>query len=195
MRMWGAMTRVQKFSMAVGIAGMAAIGLYAMLPHLLRTGADAEPMNFVAVTERLASSGQPSAAQLRRLRERGYAVVISLAPPESFGSIASEAELIGAQGLVYVNIPVDWQKPSERDFQLFSDVLNSNRDRKVWVHCQMNMRASVFLFLYRVIHDRAPAAHAIEAVQAVWVPNEVWRDFIRSILRHHRIVIDSDILR
>jgi protein tyrosine phosphatase (PTP) superfamily phosphohydrolase (DUF442 family) len=189
------MTRRQKLAIALVVIGGASVGLYVGLPHLLRTGADAEPMNFVAVTDQLASSGQPSVAQLQRLRARGYAVVVNLAPPESFGSIASEGELVASQGLVYINIPVNWQKPAERDFQLFSDVLNSNRDRKVWVHCQMNMRASVFLFLYRVIHDRQPVERAIENVQAVWVPNEIWREFMQSTLKRHHITFDPDSLR
>jgi protein tyrosine phosphatase (PTP) superfamily phosphohydrolase (DUF442 family) len=188
-------TRLQKVASAITVIGVAGIALYLGLPYLLRTGVDAEPMNFVAVSERLASSGQPSAAQLRRLRARGYALVINLAPPESFGSIANEGELVASQGLAYINIPVDWRKPADRDFQLFSDVLNSNRDRKVWVHCQMNMRASAFLFLYRVIHDRQPVAGAIGPVHAVWVPNEVWRGFLQSTLTHHRIAFDPDLLR
>jgi len=188
-------TRPQKLASAIAVIGVAVVGLYVSLPHLLRTGADAEPINFVAVTDRLASSGQPSVAQLQRLRARGYAVVINLAPPESFGSIVNEGELVASQGLAYINIPVDWQKPAERDFQLFSDVLNSNRDRKVWVHCQMNMRASAFLFLYRVIHDRPPLARALEPVHAVWVPNEVWRGFLQSTLKRHRIAFDPDTLR
>ncbi len=189
------MTRLQKLASAIVVFVILGIVLYLGLPHLLRTGADAEPMNFVAVTARLASSGQPSEAQLQRLRARGYAVVINLAPPESFGSISDEGELVTSQGLAYINIPVDWRKPADRDFQLFSDVLNSNRDRKVWVHCQMNRRASVFLFLYRVIHDRQPVADAIEAVHAVWVPNEVWRGFLESTLTRHRIAFDPDTLR
>jgi protein tyrosine phosphatase (PTP) superfamily phosphohydrolase (DUF442 family) len=188
-------THLQKLASAIVVIGIAGVGVYLGLPHLLRTGADAEPMNFVAVTDQLASSGQLSVVQLQRLRARGYAVVINLAPPESFGSIPNEGELIASQGLVYINIPVDWQKPADRDFQLFSDVLNSNRDRKVWVHCQMNMRASAFLFLYRVIHDHQPVAHAIGPVHAVWAPNEVWRRFLQSTLTRHRIAFDPDTLR
>jgi protein tyrosine phosphatase (PTP) superfamily phosphohydrolase (DUF442 family) len=186
---------LQKFAIAAAIIGSAAVGLYLGLPQMLSTGADAEPINFVAVTDRLASSGQPSVAQLQRLHARGYALVINLAPPESFGSIANEGELVASQGLAYLNIPVDWRQPTERDFQLFSDVLNSNRERQVWVHCQMNMRASVFVFLYRVIHDRQPLERAIGNVHAVWVPNEIWRDFMQSTLKHHHIAFDPDGLR
>ena len=92
------MTSLQKLASAIAVIGVAGIVLYVSLPHLLRTGADAEPMNFVAVTDRLASSGQLSVAQLQRLRARGYAVVVNLAPPESFGSIANEGELVASQG-------------------------------------------------------------------------------------------------
>jgi hypothetical protein len=51
---------------------------------------------------------------------------------------------------------VSWQQPTYEDFALFSAVMNGARDRKVLVHCQLNMRASAFTFLYRVVHERVP---------------------------------------
>jgi protein tyrosine phosphatase (PTP) superfamily phosphohydrolase (DUF442 family) len=84
--------------------------------------------------------------------------------------------------MAYVNIPVDWQQPTHEDFALFSAVMASAADRKVLVHCQMNMRASVFTFLYRVVHEEVPAADAFEAVRAVWQPNGQWAEFTGSVL-------------
>ena len=51
------------------------------------------------------------------------------------------------------------------------------------------------LFLYYVIHDRKPAVSTIESVHAVWVPNEVWRGFLQSTLKRHRIAFDPYTLR
>ena len=58
-----------------------------------------------------------------------------------------------------MNIPVDWENPQEADFERFSTTLAGAGERRVLVHCQMNMRASMFTFLYRVTHDRRAAGH------------------------------------
>ncbi len=55
-------------TLAVGIALGAAI--YAYAPEFLRTGSAEPPGNFVAVSERIHTSGQPSAAQLGGLKDK-----------------------------------------------------------------------------------------------------------------------------
>lgn len=139
-------------------------------------------VNFVEISPTLATAGQPAADALGRLAERGYELVINLAPPESRGSIAEEASLVAGQGLAYLNIPVDWERPTVADFELFSAVLGQAAGRNVLVHCQMNMRASVFTFLHRVVHENVPPADAFEAVSAVWSPAGVWADFAGAVL-------------
>ena len=75
-----------------------------------------------------------------------------------------EGKLVAEDGPTYVNIPVSWQQPTYEDFELFSAVMNGARDRKVLVHCQLNMRASAFTFLYRVIHEGVPPEEAMQGV-------------------------------
>jgi protein tyrosine phosphatase (PTP) superfamily phosphohydrolase (DUF442 family) len=169
--------------------------VYFALPYFLQTGEHEPPLNTVVISERLASSGQPSAAQLRRLGAQGYAAVINLAPPTSYGSVSDEAELVRAQGLTYHNIPVVWDRPTAADLAQFRTVLEGLRGQRVWVHCQMNMRASVFVLLHRVIDERVPLAEALTAVHTVWLPNEVWAGFIRDILTQHGVAFDPDDLR
>jgi protein tyrosine phosphatase (PTP) superfamily phosphohydrolase (DUF442 family) len=155
------------------LAGISVSGYFA-LPYLMRTGADAAPLNFVAASDAIHTSGQPSAAQLRRLRARGYSAVINLAPSGSYGSIADEAAILADAGLAYVQIPVDWSNPTAADFARFIDALRAQRGGKVLVHCQMNLRASTFVFLSRVVHDGAEMEVAFDNVHAVWTPNETW---------------------
>lgn len=166
-----------------------AVGMTLLLsgPALLRTGSSAPPVNFVAITHLLATSGQPSRAQLMELGEQGYEIVINLAPPTSLGSIGDEGALVSRGGATYVNIPVDWNMPRESDFELFSALLKANRQRKILVHCQINRRASVFSFLYRVIYGGVPAEDALEAVHAIWLPSDDWSDLIRETLSRHGI--------
>lgn len=87
---------------------------------------------------------------------------------------------------------MDWDRPRAEDYRLFSDILSNSGGRKVLVHCQTNKRASLFTFLYRVLHDGAEQEEAIEAVHQVWIPEEHWQTFIRDILSAQGI--DYDIL-
>ena len=154
------------------------------------TGATAaEPLgaNYVAATERLHTAGQPSADTLAGLAEQGFELVINLAPPTNQGAVPNEGKLVSEHGATYVNIPVDWQRPTYEDFELFSAIMNGARDRKVLVHCQLNMRASAFTFLYRVIHEDVPPAEAFTALQKVWVPKDQWAEFTAMVLAKHNV--------
>jgi protein tyrosine phosphatase (PTP) superfamily phosphohydrolase (DUF442 family) len=143
--------------------------------------------NYVAATERLHTAGQPSAETLASLSEHGFELVVNLAPPSSSGAVAEEGKLIAEDGPTYVNIPVVWQQPTYEDFALFSAVMNGARDRKVLVHCQLNMRASAFTFLYRVIHEGVPPEEALEALRAVWIPRDQWATFTADVLQRHDV--------
>ena len=114
------------------------------------------PANFVQWRAGLASSAQPDAMYLSRLKDLGYAIVINLAPPQSHGSIASEGAIIRGQGVQYLNIPVDF-----------------------------DMRGAAFVYLYRVIHEGASPQEEAAKLTGVWVPNRVWKKFIDDTLAAH----------
>lgn len=158
-----------------------------LLPALATAQDDALAVNHVAIDAALSTSGQPDAATLGTLADRGYGLVVNLAPPQSQGAVPEESRLLGEDGVAYVNIPVDWRQPTLADFDLFSAVMSSADGRKTLVHCQMNMRASVFTFLYRVVHAGVPPEEAFEAVRAVWQPGEQWAEFGASVLARHDV--------
>jgi protein tyrosine phosphatase (PTP) superfamily phosphohydrolase (DUF442 family) len=143
--------------------------------------------NYVAATDRLHTAGQPSAAALATLAEQGFELVVNLAPPGNQGAVPDEGKLVAEDGPTYVNIPVNWQKPTYEDFDLFSAVMNGARDRKVLVHCQLNMRASAFTFLYRVVHEKVPPDEAMKALSAVWIPRDQWATFTTDVLKRHNV--------
>jgi protein tyrosine phosphatase (PTP) superfamily phosphohydrolase (DUF442 family) len=144
-------------------------------------------VNYVAVTDRLHTAGQPDAATLATLGEQGFELVVNLAPPSNQGAVPEEGKLVAEHGPTYVNIPVSWQKPTLADFDLFSAVMNGARDRKVLVHCQLNMRASAFTFLYRVVHERVAPEEAMKALAPVWIPRDQWATFTADVLARNGI--------
>lgn len=147
------------------------------------TGVVIEAPNVVAISPRLVTSGQPSAEALAGLAAQGFGAVIYLAPPTVPDAIAGEAEIVRRQGLEFINIPIGFGKPTEADFQSFVAAMGRLRDRKVLVHCQVNMRASSMTFLYRaiVLHEKPELAY--ESVARVWSPEGPWKSLMVSQLR------------
>ncbi len=78
----------------------------------------------------------------------------------------------------YIHIPVDFQNPTDQDFQQFCAVMERLKDVPVHVHCIANARVSAFFFRYRrdVLGIDETQAHA--EMEAVWQPRGVWVDFV-----------------
>ena len=118
------------------------------------------------------------------MKESGYELVINLAPARERMNKEESFAVVSA-GIAYVQIPVDFQNPALRDLEFFFQVMNANKDRKVYVHCFANMRVSSFIYLYRVIHEGVAPEEADKALKQVWEPNEDWTRFIEKVMKEY----------
>jgi protein tyrosine phosphatase (PTP) superfamily phosphohydrolase (DUF442 family) len=136
----------------------------------------------------LATSGQPSEAQLRDIAEAGYVVVINLAlHDDPRYSLADEAGSVQALGLDYIHIPVRFDAPSEADLASFFAAMDARRGKRIWVHCAANIRVTAFLGLYRVLRDGWAVPRAFEPMYDFWQPNAVWSAFIARALERGEV--------
>lgn len=167
----------------------AGIGFAALLLTLATAPAAAQlrAPNVVEISPLLVTSGQPSAAGLAGLAAQGFGAVIYLAPPTVMDAVKDEALIVARQGLVFVNIPIAFENPTAKDFDAFAGVLHGLAGRKVLVHCQINMRASSMVFLYRTIVAKEDPRVAYDSVIKVWVPEGPWKRLIQDELRAHKI--------
>ncbi len=142
-----------------------------------------EIYNFVEISDDLSTSGQISYDDIPLLNEAGFEVIVNLAPASEERN-GLEGFLVVQEGMTYVHIPVSWQDPSPRDLQLFFDVMEANKDRKVFVHCFANMRVSAFVYLYRLLAQNEDQATAQADLAKVWDPFELdqWAAFINTAL-------------
>lgn len=140
---------------------------------------DAE--NAYLAFEGLWCSGQLSADDIARLPALGVGTVINLAPPHASIVLAGEAERVTALGLNYVQIPVDWQAPDITHFEQFAGVMAALGRRPVWLHCAKNMRASAFVYLYRLLVRGESEMQASWPMSQVWTPNPVWQQWIDAV--------------
>jgi protein tyrosine phosphatase (PTP) superfamily phosphohydrolase (DUF442 family) len=81
--------------------------------------------------------------------------------------------------MTYTHIPVDFQNPTEQDFEQFCAVMEQWKDVPVHVHCIANYRVSAFFCRYRRDVLGWDDAKARADMDAIWHPDGVWADFIR----------------
>ncbi len=139
--------------------------------------------NFLKLSDRIATAGQPTEVQYPAIAAAGYQTVINLALIESTNALLEQGAIATSLGLEYIHIPVLWDHPTLENFQEFVQVMNARTDRKIFVHCAANKRVSAFMYLYQQIDDRIDEATAKLDLAKIWVPNQVWQTFIdRSLL-------------
>ena len=137
--------------------------------------------NYHNIDDLFATSGQPNAYQLKLIAENGYDAVINLAPNSVFeGSVINEAEILTANKVKYIHIPVNFNKPKDEDFLKFVNCLEENKDKKIWIHCAANMRVSAFVYKYRRDILKLEDREIIEDMNLIWSPNNVWGSFLNK---------------
>lgn len=146
-----------------------------------------EITNFVTLSDRLGTAGQPTVQQYESVRDAGYEVVINLATPDSKNAISNESEVVTSHGLSYFQIPVVWLEPTKDNFRLFTDLMDALEGRKVFVHCVVNHRVSAFVFLYRTIRKRMDPVETKADMEQLWTPHGVWEEFVDTILAEHDV--------
>ena len=139
-----------------------------------------EIKNFVAVSDRLGTAGQPSEEQLREVAGAGFQVVVNLGLLDPRYCLADEAGTVASLGLAYHHIPVDFNAPQPDDLRRFFDAMDASKDQKVFVHCAANYRVSSFVALYGEARWDWSADQGDAHIRRIWEPNDTWTRFIAA---------------
>jgi protein tyrosine phosphatase (PTP) superfamily phosphohydrolase (DUF442 family) len=156
-------------------------GVTALLVHSAVLAVNAP--NVIVIDAKLVTSGQPSAEALAGLKAEGFEAVIYLAPSSVSDAVKDEPAILARQGIEFVHVAIPFGAPTEAHFEAVSAALTRLKDKKVLVHCQVNMRASTMVFLHRVVHRRDSPSSAYEAVSRVWSPQGPWKEMAQGVLR------------
>ena len=134
--------------------------------------------NFLPISQSVFTSGQPTEAQFKLIKQAGFQRVINLAPHGVENALADEAGTLHALELLYVHIPVDFGNPTEDDFTQFCAAMEKAEGEHTWVHCAANMRVSAFLFRYRRDILGNDPQRAEQDLHRIWKPSGVWKRFL-----------------
>src|SRR5690554_5678852 len=98
---------------------------------------------FQFVHERLFTSGQLTADELKLIKEYGIGTVINLAESDAEHTLPHEDKICLDIGLNYIQLPISLETPSSDQCLLFLDLLDHLLESQmVWVHCSNNNHAS-----------------------------------------------------
>ena len=75
-----------------------------------------------------------------------------------------------------------------RDLQMFFDIMEINKDRKVFVHCFANMRVSAFVYMYRTLVQGVSEEAAVADLNEIWDPSgsEQWAALISKAMEEYK---------
>jgi protein tyrosine phosphatase (PTP) superfamily phosphohydrolase (DUF442 family) len=138
--------------------------------------------NFRQLAPDLATAGQPLEDELSAVAAAGFEVVINLALLDADYSLPDEPGLVRSLGMEFEHVPVIWEHPTLADLQAFFAAMGRHAGRRIFLHCAANMRASVFLALYRILQLGWPQDAAMAQVRDIWEPDVVWAAFIKQAL-------------
>ena len=138
--------------------------------------------NFQFVHERLFSSGQPTAEELKQIKEYGIGTVINLAESDAEHALPHEDKICLDVGLNYIQLPISWETPSSDQCLLLLDLVNHLLESQmVWVHCSNNNHVSSLMYLYRQYFMDVDIATAQDLLHDIWKPNETWTGLIHAV--------------
>ncbi len=138
--------------------------------------------NFQFIHERLFSSGQPTAEELKQIKEYGIGTVINLAESDAEHALPHEDKICLDVGLNYIQLPISWETPSSDQCLLLLDLVNHLLESQmVWVHCSNNNHVSSLMYLYRQYFIDVDIATSQDFLHDIWKPNETWTGLIHAV--------------
>jgi uncharacterized protein (TIGR01244 family) len=144
--------------------------------------ADIEKFN--AVTDKVATGGQPTPAQFLDLSREGFKTVICLREPAEFDAAAEEAAA-KSKGLAWVNIPVNKENPKPEQVDAFLAALSSSKVYPVFIHCGTGNRVAAFWMIRRVLVDKWDVEDAQQEAKLVGLKSETMKEFALNYIKTH----------
>lgn len=133
--------------------------------------------NYIKIDENISTSGQPIKKQFKQIAHAGFEVVVNLAMHNK-GALPEEDKIVTKNGMLYIHIPITWKKPELDRLKFFLSTMEMlhKQNKKIFVHCIMNYRASVFVYKYRkhILNEKEVTLIAPKKFS----PNKVWREIM-----------------
>lgn len=139
-----------------------------------------EILNWRRVNADITTSGQPTEEQLAEIRDTGVTHIVNLGPHHNKGALEDEARSVASLGMEYIYLPVEFEAPTDHDFERFTEAMKRLTSKRVHVHCIYNARVTAFFYRYAKAGKGLAEAEAFEMMDGIWRPGDDWARFIDS---------------
>ena len=142
--------------------------------------------NFLQITPEFCTGGQPRLEHYATLKADGVKTVLNLRRPGEHRA-AEEQAAVETAGMTYINIPVDYQNPTDANVEEFLRVTDDPANRPMFIHCTAAIRVGAFWMIRRVLRDGMAVDAALEEARKVGLvqgPHLV--EFAERYIREHK---------
>jgi len=140
------------------------------------------PIYFRKAPELINEFLQKVAGNQRKILFGFLGVVYNLAM-HNRGALKEEDKIVSKNGMIYYHIPITWKKPEGDRVELFLHTLQmlQQQNKKVFIHCIMNYRASVCIYRYKkdILKEKKTKLIAPKEFK----PNKVWKKVLGDTLQ------------
>ena len=138
-------------------------------------------LNYIKINNQISTAGQPTKEEFELIAKEGFEVVINLAMHNK-GALKKEDKIVSKNGMMYIHLPITWKAPEINRLKLFLKLLESleKENKKIFIHCIMNYRASVFMYMYKKFVGKEKNIKFIAPSE--YEPNEVWQEILNMDL-------------
>ncbi len=140
--------------------------------------------NFLQVDEQICTGGQPTMAELEKLKREGVRAIINLRRPSEYNA-EEEAAKARELGLRYINIPVDSSDVKDAQVEEFLKATDDLANRPAFIHCNSANRVGAFWMIRRVLRDRWSVEKAEDEAKKIGMHNPKLREFALDFIHRH----------
>ena len=131
--------------------------------------------NFVQLTPTIGTAGQPRTDEFEFIAAENFKSVINIAMPDHPDSIDQEGRLVTELGMNYYHLPVPFEHPTIDHVADFCKLMRSQQQSRIFVHCIMNYRVSVFMHHYLTCFEGYTAQQARSGIFDHWQIEPQWQ--------------------
>ena len=139
-------------------------------------------LNYIKISDTISTAGQPTKKQFKIIAKNNFDVVINLAMHNK-GALKEEDKIVSKNEMMYIHIPITWKSPELNRLGLFLKILQTlqQNNKKVFIHCIMNYRASVFIYQYKKTILKQKKAKLIAPQE--FKPKKIWKKLMQTKIK------------
>jgi uncharacterized protein (TIGR01244 family) len=142
--------------------------------------------NYVELTSKVGTGGQPGEGGLNQLAKKGYKVVVNVrASDEEFDRVGEE-NLAMQLGLRYYVVPFLAREPSEQQALAFNALMSALKGNKVFVHCGSGNRAGSLMMIYLALEEGMSEDKAEQEARKIGLRSADLVEFSKQVIGKHR---------